>query len=283
MTGYRLLDSGYGEKLEQFGKYTLVRPSPQAVWAPHCPETVWHEADARFSRGWHRDEEGGWDGSLPSKWTLDLEGISLTLSPTNFGHLGIFPEHAVIWRQLRSFIAANKGVTNFLNLFAYSGAATLVAAKAGAEVCHLDASKGMVDWARANAVVSGLEQAPIRWIVDDACKFLRREIKRGRRYNLILLDPPTFGRGAQGEVFKIERDLSELLDLLRQLLPVDSSASRVILSTHTAGWTPRVLGYLLEQHFGPSSAPLETGELLLEGSEEGVLAIPSGSYASWST
>ncbi|MDE3045415.1 MAG: class I SAM-dependent methyltransferase [Verrucomicrobiota bacterium] len=261
---YQLIDSGEGLKLERFGEYTLIRPCPQALWQKLHP-AQWKEADATFSR------EGGWKESrkLPREWRAEIGGITLKIAPTEFGHLGAFPEHASLWQELCS---QAKG-TSILNLFAYSGGATLALAKAGARLCHLDASKGMVDWARENAALNQLEKAPIRWIVDDALKFLKREVRRDVRYDGILLDPPTFGRGSKGEVFKIERDLILLLDLCRSVL--SKQPRFVFLSCHTPGVTPLALQHLTNQMF--KGARVETGEMML--ASPGALSIPSGTFA----
>ena len=215
MNGYELLDSGNGAKLERFGEVVLARPCAQAVWQPQRPAR-WKTADATFDR-----EDGNrWHGRnrLPQEWVIDVDGTRFRLSGTDFGHLGIFPEQRAQWTWIRETVAAAGRPVRVLNLFAYSGGSTLAAARGGAEVCHLDASKGMVQWARANAALNGLENHPIRWIVDDAHKFLNREIRRGRRYDGIILDPPTYGRGGNGETYKIERDLTETLRLCRALL-----------------------------------------------------------------
>ncbi|MBI3508899.1 MAG: class I SAM-dependent methyltransferase [Chlamydiia bacterium] len=260
---YALLDSGNGEKWEQFGPYSLIRPCPQAIWRPYLSH--W-EADGRFSR----DSSDRWTFTkkLPKNWTVHFQGVTLQIAPTDFGHLGFFPEHACLWQWMRSKIAKSHRV---LNLFAYSGAATLAAAQEGAEVCHLDASKGIVDWARENARLNHLEQAPIRWIVDDALKFLKREEKRNSRYEGILLDPPTFGRGSKGEVFKIERDLSPLLEACKAVL--SSHPRFLIFSCHTPGLTPLVLHHVVEQIFRKKA---EMGEMLLESSQS--YSISSGSF-----
>jgi 23S rRNA (cytosine1962-C5)-methyltransferase len=263
MKSYQLIDSGNELKWERFGPYTLCRPCPQAVWRPQKKG----EADASFSR------EGGsrWisQKKLPASWEIELCGVKMKIAPTDFGHLGLFPEHAALWQWMRERI--RKG-DKILNLFAYSGGATLAAAQEGAEVCHLDASKGMVDWARENAARNGLEKAPIRWIVDDAVKFLKREEKRGSRYEGIILDPPTFGRGSKGEVFKIEQ---EILPLLEQCAAVLSARPRfVIFSCHTPGFTPLVLEHLMAQVFGKKA---EANEMVLES--PGTLPIPSGAVA----
>ncbi len=262
---YVLLDSGNQKKFERFGKYSIVRPCSQALWKPLLSN--WKEADVSFSR----DDEGGWDGRLPNSWVIEHDGIKFKLAPTDFGHLGIFPEHEVLWGWAERLV--KKG-SSILNLFAYSGGATLAFARAGAEVCHLDASQGMVKWARENAALNGLEDRPIRWIVDDAMRFLQRELRRGRRYDGILLDPPSFGRGAKGEVFKIERDIIPLLKLCKQLL--SDKPLFVACSNHTNGMTPTVMQYLMEDVF---TGDIDTGELLLK-SEKG-RDIPTGTYARW--
>ena len=269
---YRLLDSGDGRKFERFGKYTLVRPCSQALWRPTLAGGEWARADASFDR-----EDGNrWHGrgNLPKEWTIETAGIRFKLGGTDFGHLGIFPEQRAQWKWIRETVRAARAegrTVRVLNLFAYSGGSTLAAALGGAEVCHLDASKGMVEWARENAALNGLADAPIRWIVDDAHKFMRREIRRDRRYDAIILDPPTFGRGAGGEMYKIERDLKETLGLVKDLL-LDSPLF-VLFSSHTPGLSPIVAENVLGQLW--PSAALESGEMLLEGSS---LPCPSGIF-----
>ncbi len=275
MNGYELLDSGNGAKLERFGEVVLARPCAQAVWQPQRPAR-WKEADATFDR-----EEGNrWHGRsrLPKEWAIDVDGTRFRLSGTDFGHLGIFPEQRAQWAWIRETVAAAHRPLRVLNLFAYSGGSTLAAARAGAEVCHLDASKGMVQWARANAALNGLESHPIRWIVDDAHKFLNREVRRGRRYDGIILDPPTYGRGGNGETYKIERDLTETLRLCRALL---SDAPRfLLLSAHTPGHTPVVLSNVLTQALRGLGGAVSAGEMLLTGAPD-VFPLPSGAYARW--
>jgi 23S rRNA (cytosine1962-C5)-methyltransferase len=263
---YKLIDSGNENKLEQFGDYLLVRPCSQAVWKPSLEKRAWEEADSVFSR----EPANRWRGSLPSSWTMEFEQVTFKLVPTEFGHVGIFPEHALLWKWMKSKLQKNSSV---LNLFAYTGGATLVAAKTGAKVCHVDASKTTVAWARENAALNHLKEAPIRWIVDDVVKFLKREIRRGVRYDGIILDPPTFGRGSQGEVFKIEKDLPEILDLCFQLLSNDPLF--VILSCHTPGYTPLVLHHLLLQ--AREGGTIEMGEMVIPGP----LDLTSGTYARW--
>jgi 23S rRNA (cytosine1962-C5)-methyltransferase len=255
---YTLLDSGEGEKLERFGDYVLRRPCGTAIWRHLESDDVWNGADARFTR------DDTWVGTLPDRWEVEHGGLQFRISPTQFGHLGLFPEHALIWEQLQC--------KKLLNLFAYSGGATLAAARLGAEVVHVDASKGMVAWAQENAALNDLKEVPIRWIIDDALKFMQREVRRGNRYDLILLDPPSFGRGPKGEVFKIEEQLPKMLDAACQLL---LPGGRVILSCHTPGYSPQLLCNLLEDRLGTGA--MEGGELLLPGKRP----LPSGTWARW--
>ena len=266
--GYELLDSGDGRKLERFGRYVLARPCSQALWRPALDASAWQRADASF------DREGGnrWHGrtNLPKTWEIETAGIRFRLGGTDFGHLGIFPEQRAQWTWIRNQAAARPGLT-LLNLFAYSGGSTLAAALGGAEACHLDASRGMVEWARANAALNGLSDRPIRWIVDDAHKFMRRELRRGRRYDAIVLDPPTFGRGAGGEMYKIENDLKTTLELVRDLL--SDRPAFVLFSSHTPGLSPIVAENILSQLW--PEARLESGEMLLEGERR---PCPSGIY-----
>jgi 23S rRNA (cytosine1962-C5)-methyltransferase len=266
MTKYRLIDSGGEQKFERFGPYALIRPCQQAIWERR--EKDWN-ADAIFSR----EKENRWRymRPLPASWEIELGGVRFKIAPTDFGHLGVFPEHERLWTAMRPIIRPGMRI---LNLFAYSGGVTFAAAQEGASVCHLDASKGMVDWARENATLNHLEAAPIRWIVDDAIKFLRREIKRGSKYDGIILDPPTFGRGSKGEVFKIERDLIPLLSLLKEVL--SDHPKFVILSCHTPGITPIVLEHVMGQVFS-TEGHLKCAEMALES--PGALSIPSGCFA----
>jgi 23S rRNA (cytosine1962-C5)-methyltransferase len=278
-SGYELLDSGAGQKLERFGSVVLARPCAQAIWKQTLPASEWRKATATF----YRDGGNKWQGrdKLPETWPIDVDGIRFKLSSTDFGHLGIFPEQRDQWqrigRECAAFREKHHRPAKVINLFAYSGGSTLAGAKAGAEVCHVDASKGMVAWARENAGLNQLQNAPIRWIVDDVSKFLEREIRRGNRYDLLILDPPSFGRGAKGEVFKIENDLTALLALLRQVL--SEQPLGVLFSCHTPEITPVSLHHLLRQAFGPASK-IEPGEMLLRG-ESQVLPVPSGSYCWW--
>jgi len=275
MNEYELLDSGHGRKLERFGEVSLDRPCAQAVWNPSHPK-LWKQADAFFTR-----KQGlEWRGreQLPDAWIAEVNGVRMKLSTTDFGHLGVFPETRSIWDWIRGKLAAEtkrrSEPLHFLNLFAYSGGATLAAAQGGAHCCHVDASKGMVAWARENAELNGLGERPIRWIVDDVNKFLAREIKRGRRYDAVLLDPPSFGRGKGGELYKIEHALMETLELVQKTL--SEKPSFVYLTSHTPGFTPIVLKNLIQQMMGGGSP--DCGEMLLTGSGS-TFAVPSGTWA----
>jgi 23S rRNA (cytosine1962-C5)-methyltransferase len=277
MNEYELIDSGHGRKLERFGKVTLDRPCAQAVWNPSTPK-LWKQADAFFTR-----KQGlEWRGrdQLPNSWIAEVNGVRMKLSTTDFGHLGVFPETRAMWDWIRDTLTKEtKQRTkplNFLNLFAYSGGATLAAAQGGAECCHVDASKGMVAWARENAKLNQLEDHPVRWIVDDVNKFLTREIKRGRRYDAILLDPPSFGRGKGGELYKIEHALLETLELVKKVMA--DQPCFVYLTSHTPGFTPIVLENLIQQLLGQGQ--LECGEMLLTGAKS-TFAVPSGTWARW--
>ena len=277
MNEYELIDSGHGRKLERFGKITLDRPCAQAVWNPSQP-ALWKQADAFFTR-----KQGlEWRGrdKLPDSWIAEVKGVKMKLSTTDFGHLGVFPETSAMWEWIRDTLkketTQRRGPLNFLNLFAYSGGATLAAAQGGAHCCHVDASKGMVAWARENAKLNGLEGHPVRWIVDDVNKFLAREIKRGRRYDAILLDPPSFGRGKGGELYKIEHALLETLQLVRKVM--SDQPCFLYLTSHTPSFTPIALKNLIQQI--TDKGQLDCGEMLLTG-QKSVFDVPSGTWARW--
>jgi len=219
---YRLLDSGDGEKLEQVGPYRFRRPEPQALWRKQLPAADWDRADATFAAAASDDEDAGrwrFNTALPESWPMHWQGLNFLSRPTPFRHLAFFPEHAVHWRFARDALKAHQGEQpEVLNLFGYTGLASLVCAEAGAKVTHVDASKKAIGFARDNQRAAGLETKPIRWICDDALAFVQREVRRGRRYDGIILDPPKFGRGPNGEVWRLETQLGELLEACAQLL-----------------------------------------------------------------
>jgi 23S rRNA (cytosine1962-C5)-methyltransferase len=266
-TVYRLIDSGDGEKLEQFGDYRIIRPAPQAIWAPQHPEE-WKLASAHFVRN---GTQGAWKcaHAFPEEWDVSFEGVKMHLKRTEFGHLGIFPEHLSHWTWMQKQLQ-KCSQPRVLNLFAYSGGSSLACAHAGAKVTHVDSARGMVDWARENADLNDI--STIRWMVEDALKFIRREKKRGNQYEGILLDPPTFGRGASGEVFKIEEKLPLLLDICIDLL--SDEACFFLLTCHTPGYTPIVLEQLLRERL---EGNFHSGEMVLKST----FSLPSGAYAKW--
>ncbi len=279
---YALLDSGNLQKLERVGPYLLVRPAPQAIWSPRLAATEWHKADGIY----HRTSEGGghWEWRTKVKREFDLlyNQLSFEVHLTNFGHMGLFPEQAENWDWLRKLIRRRAGAgggknVHILNLFAYTGGSTLAASQSGAHVVHVDAAKGAVDWARKNAQRCGLNERPIRWIVDDALKFIKREARRGTRYHGIILDPPSFGRGPQGEVFKIEKDLVPLFEECRMLLAEE--ALLLLYSCHTPGFTPVTMHNQLLELAPKRGGLLESGEMVVQGGDG--RALPSGTWARW--
>lgn len=268
---YQLLDSGQGRKLERFGAFILDRPAGAALWQPLAKAQLWQQAHARFTR----DGQKEWEkrGHLPADWVVECAGMQFRIALTDFGHVGLFAEQKASWEWIYAQVEKAKRPIEVLNLFAYSGGSTLAAARAGASVCHLDASAGMVDWAKKNGEINGLGRATIRWIVDDVTKFLKRELKRGKKYDAIILDPPSFGRGPKGELFKIEEQLPELLGMCEALL--SSRPLFVLLSCHTPGITPLTLRYLLQETVGRKLPFIEQGEMVIEGERP----LPSGVFA----
>jgi len=239
--GYDLLDAGDGRRLEQFGARLVDRPAPSAVWPPRLTATDWAAADLRFERG------AGWDGADRTPWTVELDGLTIELRPTDSGQVGLFPEHAGFWPWLRAALAGRPD-PQVLNLFGSTGATTLALAGAGARVTHVDASRPAVAWARHNATLSSLADAPVRWIVDDALAFARREARRGRKYDGIVLDPPTFGHGPSGSRWELANTLPELLDACAALAGDDVF---VLLTAHATGLDPEDLGDALVDAFQP--------------------------------
>jgi 23S rRNA (cytosine1962-C5)-methyltransferase len=277
--GYELLDSGAGRKLERVGEWTVNRTAAQAFWAPKLAPAEWARAHALH----HRSEKGGgrWEtrAQVPPRWPVALEGVRLFAKLTPFGHLGLFAEHASHWAWMRDTVARAReaGPVEVLNLFAYTGGATLACAQGGASVCHVDAAKGVVDWARDNAGLTGVAERPIRWIVDDCAAFLKREARRGHRYQAVILDPPSFGRSGS-KVWKIEDQLAELLDLCAAVL--DEKPLFILLSCHSASFSPLVLDNLLAERFEPPGAR-SSGEMAVPETA-GARPLPSGVFTRWS-
>ncbi len=275
---YEVIDTSGGEKLERWGKYTLVRPDPQVIWNTPRTDRRWKSYDGRYARS--ASGGGKWsENRLPEHWQVGYGGLTFLVKPMNFKHTGIFPEQAVNWDfEMEKIRGAGRHVS-VLNLFAYTGGATLAAAAAGASVCHVDAARGMVAWARENAKASGLAEAPIRWIVDDCAKFVEREIKRGRRYDAIIMDPPSYGRGPSGEIWKLEKDLYPFLELVVGVLSEDPLF--VLINSYTTGLAPSVLGYLLGTLVGKKyGGQIACDELGLPVTASG-LNLPCGSTGRW--
>ncbi len=281
-TDYRLLDCGDGMKQERWGAYVLVRPDPQIIWPRHGrpPGTPWEDWDGFY----HRSAEGGgrWEFKrpLPEHWSIRYEPLNLTfkIRPTGFKHTGLFPEQAVNWEWCTQKIRAAGRPVAMLNLFGYTGAATCAAAAAGASVCHVDAAEGMVRWCRENAALSGLDAAPVRYIADDCLKFVRREIKRGRRYDAIIMDPPTYGRGGAGELWKLEDHLWELLGECRRLL--GEQPLFFLLNAYTARLASTVAVNLLAELMQGAGGRVTAGEVGLPVAADGKV-LPCGIFGRW--
>jgi len=275
---YEVLDCSNGEKLERWGDHILVRPDPQAIWDTKRSDPRWKSYDGRYFRS---DKGGGrWDKrSLPESWQISYGNLRFNLKPMNFKHTGIFPEQAANWDFIMNKISGAGRPVSLLNLFAYTGAASVAAASAGAEVCHVDAARGMVSWAKENAVSSGVSDRPIRWIVDDCAKFVEREIRRGRFYDAIIMDPPSYGRGPSGEIWKLEENLWPFIELVSKVL--SDKPLFVIINSYTTGLSPSVLTYISESIFSSRfGGKSESRELGLPVSSSG-LALPAGAACRW--
>ena len=269
---YEVIDCSKGEKLERWGDYILVRPDPQVIWDTPRKEKGWHKMNAHY----HRSKKGGgeWEFfDLPQQWSIHYRSLTFQLKPFSFKHTGLFPEQAANWDWFSELIKKAGRPVKVLNLFAYTGGATIAAAAAGASVTHVDASKGMVTWAKENAASSGLADAPIRWIVDDCVKFVEREIRRGNHYDAIIMDPPSYGRGPKGEIWKIEESIHPLVKLGAQLL-VDRPLFFLITS-YTTGLQPAVLSYLIGTELKRFPGKVTADEIGLPVSSNG-LTLPCG-------
>lgn len=276
---YEVLDTSAGERLERWGKYILVRPDPQVIWDTPRTDPRWKKYDARYLRS--NTGGGRWsDHSLPERWQIHYKDyLTFHVKPMNFKHTGVFPEQAANWDFIREKCANAGRPVRVLNLFAYSGGATLAAAAGGAEVFHVDASKGMVAWAKENAAASGLADRPIHWIVDDCAKFIQREIRRGRRYDGIIMDPPSYGRGPSGEIWKMETSFYPFLLETAKLLTDDPLF--VIINSYTTGLAPSAVGYASDVVFGAThGGKTAVGELGLPVKSTGIM-LPCGATGRW--
>ena len=271
---YTVIDTSDGEKLERWGKYTLVRPDPQVIWRPEKKNPLWRTADASYKRS--RTGGGAWsENKLPESWVISYGELNFRIKPMGFKHTGLFPEQAANWDWFSELILGANRPIKVLNLFAYTGGATVAAAKAGASVCHVDASKGMVQSAKENARLSGLSDAPIRYIVDDCKKFIEREIRRGNKYDGIIMDPPSYGRGPTGEVWKIEESIDEFVALTSQLL--SDRPLFFLLNSYTTGLSASTMKYISEiRLLKDREGKAEADELGLPVRDTG-LALPCGS------
>lgn len=277
---YELLDCSEGERLERWGDIILIRPDPQAVWQTEKKNRLWYDAHARYVRS--SSGGGAWQyyKKIPEVWQIGYLDMKFNLKPMGFKHTGVFTEQACNWELVRDIIKkSGRSDVKVLNLFAYTGAATVSALTAGASCVHVDASKGMVQWAKENAASSGVADRPVRWIVDDCMKFVAREIRRGNKYDIIIMDPPSYGRGPGGEVWKLENEIFGFVKECAKLLSDDALA--VLINSYTAGLSPAVMSYIINSvitpRFGGSTSCDEIG---LKVSENG-LVLPCGSTAVW--
>ncbi|MCI8408487.1 MAG: SAM-dependent methyltransferase [Lachnospiraceae bacterium] len=280
---YEVLDCSKGEKLERWGKYVLVRPDPQVIWNTPKKHIGWNKKNAHY----HRSKKGGgeWEFfDLPKQWQIHYKDLTFHLQPFSFKHTGLFPEQAANWDWFRELIYNRKKQNpnkeiKVLNLFAYTGGATVSAAKAGAAVTHVDASKGMVTWAKENAIASGLKDAPIRWIVDDCVKFVEREIRRGNTYDGIIMDPPSYGRGPKGEIWKIEEKIFSFIELCTKIL--SANPLFYLVNSYTTGLQPAVLSYMMGTAIIPKfGGEVKAEEVGLPVTDSG-LVLPCGASGRW--
>lgn len=288
---YEVIDTSGGEKLERWGDYILLRPDPQVIWNTPKKHPNWRKLNAHY----HRSQKGGgeWEFfDLPEQWSIHYKELTFHLKPFSFKHTGLFPEQAANWdwfsELIEKEVAARKAAAKpgeevkpvkVLNLFAYTGGATCAAAKAGAHVTHVDASKGMVGWAKENAQASGLSDAPIRWLVDDCVKFVEREIRRGNHYDAIIMDPPSYGRGPKGEIWKIEEKIHSFVSLCEQIL--EDEPLFFLINSYTTGLAPAVLTYMISTEIIPKhGGQVESSEIGLPVSSNG-LVLPCGAAGRW--
>lgn len=276
---YQLLDCSSGERLERWGKVTLIRPDPQVVWQTPKTHPLWRKADAVY----HRSNTGGgkWEvrSRIPDRWEIGYRDLRFNVKTMGFKHTGVFPEQAVNWDYVSEKIRTANRPVKVLNLFGYTGAATVSALKAGAQVVHVDASKGMVQWAKENALSSGVADRPVRWLVDDCIKFVQREIRRGNRYDILIMDPPSYGRGPGGEVWKLENEIYHFVELCREVL--SEAPIAVLINSYTAGLSPAVMQYILGTLIVPKfGGSVESEEIGLPVQASGLL-LPCGATAIW--
>ncbi len=275
---YELLDTGEGEKLERWGSVILRRPDPQIIW-PRMKEQIWKSATAQYQRNSSGGGQWQTSGAIPESWTIRYRDLQFLIKPTNFKHTGLFPEQAVNWDWLIQTIQAAGRQLKILNLFAYSGGATVAAAYAGAEVCHVDAAKGMVQWAKKNVELSGLGDRPVRYITDDVFKFVQREARRGSRYDAIIMDPPSYGRGPNGEMWKLETNLYPFINSCMAIL--NSEPLFMLINSYTTGLSPTVLHNIMSMTLARKyGGAITSGEIGLPIAASG-LVLPAGILGRW--
>jgi 23S rRNA (cytosine1962-C5)-methyltransferase len=276
---YILIDCSDGDRLESWGGYTVVRPDPQVTWKTPKNNKLWYNADAVYLRS--KTGGGHWEFNkkLPESWSINYKDLTFNVKNMGFKHMGIFPEQAVNWDYVRNLIEKSASPVKVLNLFGYTGAATVSALKAGASVVHVDASKGMVQWAKENAASSGVADRSVRWIVDDCVKFVQREIRRGNKYDIIIMDPPSYGRGPNGEVWKVENEVYPLVELCSKVL--SDNPFMFLINSYTTGLSPAVMEYILGSVIKPEfGGSVSSDEIGLRAKDTG-LVLPCGSSAIW--
>ena len=275
---YEILDMANGEKLERWGEYKLIRPDPQIIWKEKSFPEKWNKVNARYNRS--KTGGGNWDfkTKLPAAWKVKYKNLTFNIKPMGFKHTGLFPEQAVNWDWMIDKIENAKKPIKVLNLFAYTGGATVACLSAGASVCHVDSSKGMVSWAKENVVSSGLEKAQVRYIVDDVIKFVQREIRRGNKYDAIIMDPPSYGRGTSGEVWQFENNISDLVKLCTQVL--SDTPLFFLINSYTTGISAEVLSNILKINLKQYQGKITAGEIGLPMKNSNLI-LPCGIYGKW--
>lgn len=275
---YEIIDMASGEKLERWGNIKLIRPDPQIIWKNKSFPSEWKSANARYNRS--NTGGGAWEYSkrLPESWQVKYKNLTFNIKPMGFKHTGLFPEQAVNWDWMINKIKQSKRDIKVLNLFAYTGGATVACLSAGASVCHVDSSKGMTTWAKENVESSGLREKPVRFIIDDVVKFVQREIRRGNKYDAIIMDPPSYGRGKNGEVWQFENNIADLVELCTQVL--SDNPLFFLINSYTTGISSKVLANLLELNMKRYNGKITSGEIGLP-MKNSKLVLPCGIYGRW--
>lgn len=276
---YELIDCSEGERLEKWGDIILIRPDPQVIWKTEKKSPLWNKAHARYIRS--NSGGGRWEvyEKMPDEWNVSYRDLTFHIKTMGFKHTGLFPEQASNWDILDKMIRDAKRPVKVLNLFSYTGGATIACLKAGADVTHVDASKGMVSWAKENAVLSGVQDKNVRWLVDDCIKFVKREIRRGNKYDILIMDPPSYGRGPNGEVWRLEDEVYSFVELCSELLHKDSLA--LLINSYTTGLSPSVMEYILASVINPKiEGDLISEEIGLRCTSSG-MAVPCGATSIW--